>query len=282
MLPAARIGDQMAHGGVITSGFPTVLIEKKPAARMGDMHTCPFVNQAGPVPIPHVGALVVLGAMNVLTGLQPQARQFDQAICIGPPDSIVGGAFTVVVGMAATGGGGMGAMLGAMASAIMAAIFPPFPRSVLLPDGTVATVYATRDDAARAALAEANPQSISENREFGGNIYEHPDGGFGYTGPGRGSPTGFDPSSTPIPEGTTLAGDYHTHGDYSVIDPATGDPVRTSDPAHDDYNSDGFSQTDIDGITSDAEGRPGYTGYLGTPSGTSRRYDPATGTDSEL
>ena len=113
-------------------------------------------------------------------------------------------------------------------------------------------------------------------------IYEHPDGGFGYTGPGRGTGAGFNPTSTPIPAGTTTAGDYHTHGDYSTIDPATGNPVRTANPALDQYNSDGFSQTDRNGISSDASGNPGYTGYLGTPGGTYRRYDPATGTTSTL
>ncbi|UCD95710.1 MAG: PAAR domain-containing protein, partial [Candidatus Zixiibacteriota bacterium] len=40
--PAARVGDQTAHGGVITGpGAPTVLIGKLPASVMGDMHVCP-------------------------------------------------------------------------------------------------------------------------------------------------------------------------------------------------------------------------------------------------
>ena len=34
--PAARQGDSTAHGGVITSGCPTVLIGGQPAARLGD------------------------------------------------------------------------------------------------------------------------------------------------------------------------------------------------------------------------------------------------------
>lgn len=38
--PAARMGDMTAHGGVITLGFPTVLIGGQPAARVGDMATC--------------------------------------------------------------------------------------------------------------------------------------------------------------------------------------------------------------------------------------------------
>ena len=79
-----------------------------------------------------------------------------------------------------------------------------------------------------------------------------------------------------------MVGDYHTHGDYSTADPATGAAVRTSDPANDDFNSDNFSGTDKTGIASDGAGTPGYAGYLGTPSGTFRRYDPATGNDTVL
>ncbi|MER3458839.1 MAG: hypothetical protein C4309_09665, partial [Chloroflexota bacterium] len=33
--PAARMGDMTAHGGVITVGFPMVLIGGQPAARVG-------------------------------------------------------------------------------------------------------------------------------------------------------------------------------------------------------------------------------------------------------
>ncbi len=40
MPPAARMGDSTAHGGVISVGFPTVMIGGQPAARMGDMATC--------------------------------------------------------------------------------------------------------------------------------------------------------------------------------------------------------------------------------------------------
>ncbi|HSR29229.1 MAG TPA: PAAR domain-containing protein, partial [Anaerolineae bacterium] len=51
--PAARMGDQTAHGGTIVVGCPTVLIGGKPAARIGDMHTCPMVTPGTP-PVPHV------------------------------------------------------------------------------------------------------------------------------------------------------------------------------------------------------------------------------------
>ena len=46
-LPAARITDTTAHGGLITLGCFTVLIGSLPAARITDMHTCPMFT--GPV-----------------------------------------------------------------------------------------------------------------------------------------------------------------------------------------------------------------------------------------
>lgn len=95
--PAARMGDMTAHGGVITLGCPTVLIGGQPAARMGDMHMCPMVTPALP-PIPHVGGPVILGSPLVLIGGQPAARMGDMLVCVGPPDSILIGCPTVLIG----------------------------------------------------------------------------------------------------------------------------------------------------------------------------------------
>jgi uncharacterized Zn-binding protein involved in type VI secretion len=89
------MGDQTAHGGVITVGFPTVLIGGQPAARMGDMHTCPMVTGV----VPHVGGPIVKGSVTVLIGGQPAARVGDQATCTGPPDAIIPpGCPTVLIG----------------------------------------------------------------------------------------------------------------------------------------------------------------------------------------
>ena len=98
MPPAARMGDTTAHGGVITVGYPTVLIGGQPAARMGDMHTCPMTTPAGPVQVPHVGGPITMGSPTVLIGGQPAARMGDMATCTGPPDTIVMGYPTVIIG----------------------------------------------------------------------------------------------------------------------------------------------------------------------------------------
>lgn len=66
----------------------------QPAARIGDMHTCPMVN---PGPVPHVGGPIAVGAPTVLICSMPAARVGDMAICVGPPDSIVKGSMTVLI-----------------------------------------------------------------------------------------------------------------------------------------------------------------------------------------
>lgn len=65
-----------------------------PAARMGDMHTCPMVN---PGPVPHVGGPIITGAPTVLICNIPAARVSDQATCVGPPDVIAKGSGTVLI-----------------------------------------------------------------------------------------------------------------------------------------------------------------------------------------
>ena len=143
--------------------------------------------------------------------------------------------------------------------------------------------YLTADEAAKAALDIANPISISENREYGGLIYKDPStGSYFFTAAVRGSEDGVNPYSSPAPVGMEVVGDYHTHGNYSIRDPATGKIIATGDPENDVFDSDNFSTTDKIGITHDAWGKSEYKGYLGTPSGVYRVYDPKTKSDKVL
>ena len=124
--PAARIGDMTSHGGCLVAGCPTVLIGGMPAARVGDMHVCPMVNPGVPPP-PHVGGPVIMGSPTVLIGGMPAARMGDMATCAGPPDTIVLGCPTVLIGeggsgAAGGGGGGAPAVASAVASAATAQI----------------------------------------------------------------------------------------------------------------------------------------------------------------
>lgn len=70
-----------------------------PAARVGDMHTCPAQTPAFPSPIPHVGGPIMPpGSPFVLIGGMPAARVGDTLTCIGPPDTIAKGSATVMIG----------------------------------------------------------------------------------------------------------------------------------------------------------------------------------------
>lgn len=94
-MPAARLTDMTVHGGMIVMGCPTVLIGSLPAARITDMHICPMVTGV----VPHVGGPIIPPAsMTVLIGGLPAARVGDMATCVGPPDMIALGDFTVLVG----------------------------------------------------------------------------------------------------------------------------------------------------------------------------------------
>jgi hypothetical protein len=62
------------------------------------MHVCPMVTGT----VPHVGGPILPpGALTVLIGNLPAARQGDWATCVGPIDTILLGAFTVDIGPAA-------------------------------------------------------------------------------------------------------------------------------------------------------------------------------------
>lgn len=92
--PAARMGDMTAHGGVIIVGAPKVLIGGAPAARVGDMHTCPMVTGL----VPHVGGPIARGSATVMIAGKPAARMGDMATCTGPLSTIAAGCPTVLIG----------------------------------------------------------------------------------------------------------------------------------------------------------------------------------------
>lgn len=138
-MPACTITSQTAHGGVVTVGFPTVLIGGLPASRIGDLHVCPMTTG----PVPHVGGPFILGSPTVLVGNMPQSRVTDQLTCVGPPDVATMGCETVLVGMAGAGGAA-GAMSGAAAMGVAVPAAPPpisssSTTAELLGDGTIKT-----------------------------------------------------------------------------------------------------------------------------------------------
>jgi uncharacterized Zn-binding protein involved in type VI secretion len=66
-----------------------------PAARLGDMHTCPMVTGV----VPHVGGPILPPCCpTVMIGGVPAARVGDLLTCTGPPDTIAMGSMTVLIG----------------------------------------------------------------------------------------------------------------------------------------------------------------------------------------
>lgn len=98
MPPAARVGDLTSHGTPLSPGpgSVNVLIGGMPAWRAtSDMHTCPLV-EGGLVP--HVGGVVAVGSFTVLINNLPAARMGDIVVESGPPNTIVIGSPTVLIG----------------------------------------------------------------------------------------------------------------------------------------------------------------------------------------
>jgi uncharacterized Zn-binding protein involved in type VI secretion len=65
-----------------------------PAARLGDTHVCPMATG----PVPHVGGPLLVGAPTVLVCKLPAANVGTACVCCGPPDVVVRGSATVMVG----------------------------------------------------------------------------------------------------------------------------------------------------------------------------------------
>jgi uncharacterized Zn-binding protein involved in type VI secretion len=95
-VPAARVGDMTSHGTPLSpgAGSTNVLIGGMPAWRAtADTHTCPLVTGT----VPHVGG-IAMGSGTVLINNLPAVRQGDTIVEAGPPNSIVIGCPTVLIG----------------------------------------------------------------------------------------------------------------------------------------------------------------------------------------
>lgn len=91
MPAAACVGDISNHGGSITGpGVATVMIGGKPAAVLGDLHSCPLPPVHGPSASPFV-----MGSATVMIGGRPALRVGDVCACgasaaLGNPTVIIG------------------------------------------------------------------------------------------------------------------------------------------------------------------------------------------------
>lgn len=97
MPPAARITDTTSHGTPLAPGpgSTNVFIGGLPAWRAGmDFHICPLVTGT----VPHVGGVVSVGSTTVFINGVPAARMGDMITETGPPNTIVSGCTTVIIG----------------------------------------------------------------------------------------------------------------------------------------------------------------------------------------
>ena len=72
---ALRLGDPGTHGGRIVAGASTVLVQGRPAARLGDAHIEP------PPWAGHGAQSVASGSGTVFAEGRPMAREGDSAVC---------------------------------------------------------------------------------------------------------------------------------------------------------------------------------------------------------
>jgi hypothetical protein len=120
-------------------------------------------------------------------------------------------------------------------------------------------VYTSADDAANVWGQAHNRDSIKKGKEYASTIYELNIGGntvITYTEPNKGTKDGADPS--PEPAGTTSIADIHSHGKYLK-----------------NYDNNNFSPEDKQDNDSS-----GLVGYVTTPNGSLKKYDPATKTET--
>ena len=95
MRPAARLGDGTAHGTPLLGKCSTnVMIGGRFAWRVLDQHICPMTTVA----VPHVGGPVLKGSSSVYINKRPAARMGDTIIEAGPPNRIISGCPSVLIG----------------------------------------------------------------------------------------------------------------------------------------------------------------------------------------
>jgi len=130
--------------------------------------------------------------------------------------------------------------------------------------------YKTAKDAAIAWGKQYNGRSIRKGREYASSIYEINVKGkimYTYTKAAKGTSDGADPHESRPSNGERIVSDIHSHGKFEV-----------------GYDNNNFSASDKTGIKADgiALGVSDYKGYVTTPDGSLKEYDPATGGETVI
>jgi hypothetical protein len=114
--------------------------------------------------------------------------------------------------------------------------------------------YPTPVAAGIAAACEINGQSIEEDTECGGSVYQNPDGTYSYTPPYPGTEDGSGPLNSMPRGGQTPIAWYHTHGAYNPL-----------------YGAGNYQYSPQDRYFSDIAHKPNY---MADPRNDVHRYDP--------
>ena len=115
--------------------------------------------------------------------------------------------------------------------------------------------YRSADIAAANAIADINPTSIREDKEYAGWIYRTENGWYSYTAPNQGIYDESSPGARPL----TAIGDYHTHGAWK----RGYYNARTGEDGNENFSRGPGADLDIP---------TGDTAYLGTPHGRLLKY----------
>jgi hypothetical protein len=135
----------------------------------------------------------------------------------------------------------------------------------------ISSSYPSMDAAGKAAIENINETSITENREYGGKICKSAAGEFFYTNPKQGTEAGLNGTLSGLcPNGSTIVADYHTHGSPSPGAEVFSIPLSATDMLNDlATNQKGYNVYFLWNVYQ-------HVGYLGTPSGKIKKYEPST------
>jgi hypothetical protein len=164
-------------------------------AGMADIHLC-----TTPLPIPpHGPGVVIDGSPTVMINNLQACRLGDTIIeAVGPPNKIVKGEFTVIIGQSGSGGGGggMGGLGGGMPGLPDAPGIPGAPPAPAAPPGGAAPPGATPGGGGAGA---GGPGPSSSTASGGGSGSGGGGGAAPPASPGAGAPAPAPPGPTPIP-----------------------------------------------------------------------------------
>ena len=239
-----RLGDPTTHGGTVVSASPTVIINGKPVARLGDSVTCPLPG--------HGVVTIIEGDPNWLVDGRPVALEGHKTSCGAALISTLPSVWRSPLG--AGSGSGTGAFVGGVASGGLLSVFDSAIGAVSFGD-------ARKPDADEAVLRGAGgspsarassscPRSVdmsSMQKEFdqlwsnsfpggasqeqGGVIVSDASGKMRLTNMSAGTSGSFSPNLSVAP-GEKVEGIFHTHPYDSTEGGHTGVSLSGGDAAY--------------------------------------------------